>query len=502
MRRRDDYLATARAIAVYLAERQRPDGQFPGPDHYGVASALWLWSELGADFARQVDRAWNRLKQHPPESHKEFNAYALLHCRRRLGEAPIDALLRRLHLDGRHSANWMLLRAVCRADEGPFRSLVKSEVEARAALLRYAHNGLISDRSGVRSFSYHAFCGALLADLWRLESWEWAGRGAVNAARFIAPFVLPNGAALYVGRGQEQLFGYGALLYLLEAAFGMTGDERYGGLADRVFVRLTRFQRKDGSFPLVLREGEESEPWAPNSARPGWYTYNRYADYLPFFGAMLLKAAHVDAVPVEEVKESAASDDFRVITKERYTAVLARPGGAPTNDLAFPYICVDRESLFPCYGLEGDTAPPGAAPLPYGLLENGEPFGFRDRLDYELMDDGLTGRSREVVHERRFAFEEHGFECVDEILFKRRQKFAQFASANFLFRALTRVDGGRFETWHRSARAQLEMEPEGGIIPAAAVSASGPLVGLRHSAKGFEPKAGERIVTRLRVRFR
>jgi hypothetical protein len=343
---------------------------------------------------------------------------------------------------------------------------MRAEVEARAALLRYGRRGLICDRPGVKSFGYHAFCGALLAELWMLEGWRWAGRAAAEAAAFLHPFVLPNGAALYVGRGQEQIFGYGALLYLLEAAAGMTGDERYGGLADRVFVRLTRF-----------------------------------ADYLPFLGGMLMKAANVDAPRVEGVKEHPPPSDFRVVRRGRYTAVLARPGGASTNDLAFPYVCVDRESLFPCYGREGDEAPSEAVPLPFGVLASGETVGFRELLRYELTGDGLVGKSRETRHLRRFTFEEHGFECMDEIIFRRRQRFARFAPANFLFRTLTPVGGGRFETWHRGMRAELAMEPVGQIVPGATVSASGTLVGLRHTMEELEPRAGERVITRLRVRF-
>ena len=66
MPRREEYQGAARAIAVYLAERQRPEGGFPGPDNYGVAYALWLWSSFGVEFARQIDRAWQRLNMRRP----------------------------------------------------------------------------------------------------------------------------------------------------------------------------------------------------------------------------------------------------------------------------------------------------------------------------------------------------------------------------------------------------------------------------------------------------
>jgi len=501
MPRREEYQGAARAIAVYLAERQRPEGGFPGPDNYGVAYALWLWSSFGVEFARQIDRAWQRLKDNPPQSHGEFNIYALLHCRERLGEGPVNALLRRIQPGARHSANWMLLRAACDIGQRGLAASVLGAIEGRAALLRYARQGFIWDRPHVRSLGYHAFCGALTADLWERRRVRWAGKAAVRAARFLAPLVLPNGDALYVGRGQEQIFGYGALLYLLEAAAGMTGEAEFAGLADRAFNRLMSFQRKDGSFPLVLREGEEPEPWAPEPARPGWYTYNTYADYLPFLGCMLLKAAEAEAPPLGLAVSSEPHLDFRVKRTAKYSAVVARPGGAPTNDLSFPYVCVDGESIFPCYGVEGDDIRPEQTPLPYGVLVGGREYGFRDRLRYRMGEEGLAGESRLVRHVRRFEFFDDGFDCRDEITFRRSVAFESFVPANFLFRTLRDIVPPVLETWHRKARAMLEMDPPGTVHPDAAVTASGTLVGLRHQMEGFEAKAGQTVSGRLKVRF-
>ncbi|UCC69625.1 MAG: hypothetical protein JSV79_06945, partial [Armatimonadota bacterium] len=501
MARREEYEGAARGVAAYLAERQRPEGGFPGPDNYGVACALWLWSHFGVAFVGQVDRAWDRLKREPPTTHGEFNTYALLHCRERLGAGPVDALVRRIRFGSRHSANWMLLRAVCRALPGPMRSCLRSSLEARAALLRYARGGFIADRPGVRSFSYHAFCGALLADLWEHRGARWAGDGAVRAARAMAHHILPNGDGLYLGRGQHQIFGYGSLLHLLQAAHQLTGEQDFAQLADSVFCRLMSFQRRDGSFPLVLREGEPAEPWAPDPSLPGWYSYNRYADYLPLLACFLLKAARAELRPVGTVGPARPYPALRCWRTPRYVAVVSAPGGPSTNDLAFPYVCCEGESLFPCYGAEGEPAEPEVLPLPYGVLPSGECYGFRDRLQYRLTEKGLAGSSRLVRHVRDFEFNRDGFLCRDQLAFRRRSAFSPFVPANFLFRTLRHLPGGGFETWHRGARASLEMKPEGAIHPAAGVSASGPLVALRHVMGRLEARAGDTISTELRVRF-
>lgn len=501
MARREEYEGAARAVAAYLAERQRPDGSFPGPDHYGVASAVWLWSQFGVDFVGQLHRAWDRLKRDPPPTHGEFNICALLHCRERFGAAPVDVLVRRLRFGGRHSANWMLLRAACRSSPGPLFSPLRSSLEARAALLRYARNGFIADRPGVRSFAYHAFCGALLTGIWERRRVRWAGRAAMRAARAIAPYILPNGDGLYLGRGQEQVFGHGALIYLLEAAAQLSGEDEFCDLADRVFRRLMAFQRRDGSFPLVLREGEPGEPWVPDPSLPGWYTYNRYADYLPFLACFLIKAAQVDMTPPGRVEPVKPHPSLRCWRGGTYAATLSVPGGATTNDLAFPYVCVGGQSLFPCYGAEWDRVEPEAMPLPYGVLAGGGSYGFRDRLRYRLTETGLAGSSRLVRHARAFDFKPDGFTCRDEMTFRRPCAFSNFAPANFLFRTLRHSPEGGFETWHRGVRAHLQLSPDGSVHPDAGVSASGPLVALRHAVGRLEAKAGDTISAELRVRF-
>jgi len=501
MARGERYEEVARGIAGYLAARQQEDGSFPGPDHYGAAFSLWLWLQFPDQCGAQAERAWERLQASPPQDHGEFNAYALLQCRDRLGAAKVDEVLRRIPFGRRHSANWMLLRAVCAAMPGPYGSRLLSGLEGKLALLFHQRRCFIHDRPKVRSLAYHAFCGALLADIWRARGAKWAGRAAARAAAAITPFIMPNGDALYLGRGQQQVFGYGALLHLLESAAQLTGREDFAAQAARVLDHLLAFRRPDGSFPLVLLEGEPQEPWTPDAARPGWYSYNRYADYLPLLGCFLLKAADPDLRPVGRTLRALRHRWLETVKKDRYVAVLSAPGGATANDMAFPYICVDGESLFPCYGGEGQRVKPEAMPLPFGVLRGGRSYAFRDHLTYRLRGADLVGVSPLVRHERSFVFGEKGFSCHDDITFRGRVPFASFAPANFLFRNLRSSEQGDFETWHGRARARLRLVPEGRSFPAAATTASGVLAALRHTRGAFDTRPGETISTELRVWF-
>lgn len=501
MPRPSPYEQVASGIAAYLAERQQRHGGFPGPDHYGVAFAVWLWSHFAPRFDPQIELALRRLESHLPRSHGEFNAYALLQCRQRLGPQGVDGILGRLRLDGRRTANWALLRAACRAHLGPWCSRLRAAAAGRLALGRYARGGFICDQRGVRSAAYHAFSGGLLADLWRAQRFPWAARAALRAAQAVLALVLPNGDAVYVGRGQHQIFGIGALLWLLEAAAGMSGRDTFRAAARRVFDYLLQHRRADGSFPLVLQDDEPPEPWDPDASRPGWYSYNRYADYLPFLGCMFLRAAAPGVRPTGSAPADAALPGMAVIVRARYTAVLSEPGGAPTNDLAFPYVCVDGESLFPCYGAEGRETPPGSLALPFGVLEGGRRYEFRDRLRYRLRDGALEGASASVRHARRFEFQENGFVCRDEIAFRRSAIFSEFSPANFLFRTLRPAALGGFETWWHGARARLALDAPAAVVPEAAVSASGRLVALRNVRGRFTARRGDVLRTELRVEF-
>ncbi len=116
MPKAEAYEDAARGIAAYLAARQQPDGNFPGSDHYGKAFAARLWSRIGEEYAPNARAALAAYETAPPPDHGEFNAYALLAYPARAAVLP---LLARIRFGRRHSANWMLLRAVCRANPAP-----------------------------------------------------------------------------------------------------------------------------------------------------------------------------------------------------------------------------------------------------------------------------------------------------------------------------------------------------------------------------------------------
>lgn len=192
---------------------------------------------------------------------------------------------------GTRMFNWFLLRQANRGRFSTWRWWTLLKLRTARALYT-TRDGFIQDELRTRSLQYHAFCLYVLCELVHqhpradfLKAW------LVDGVRFSVQHLLHDGSALWLGRGQEQIFGYAALIRAME--FVHARLEPVPRRALHVLQdRLMAFQRPDGSFPLVLRR-RQPEPEAPCSADalPGWYGYNTLFDYLPFLGHALLSAS-------------------------------------------------------------------------------------------------------------------------------------------------------------------------------------------------------------------
>jgi hypothetical protein len=419
-------------IAKYLASKQKVDGSFPSRDFYGLSYSIALWNYFGHN--KGTSKGINRIKEMEKgkEFHWEFNNYALLKYHIETGDSSVEEMIKKLKFKGTKVTNWTLLRGVCRLLKG---ESVKAKREINKALKMQKH-GLFLDDKGVRSFQYHCFSTALVGEAYRLTSNEHYKQSFLKGVDFISQFILRNGDALYVGRGQEQLFGYGCLIYILGLANVLTGNRWYYDMSRKVLDYVKGFMRKDGSFPLVLRKGERGFPKKVSTRDKkylGWYAYNNYFDYLAFFGYWLLEYSKVDLID-EFNKEPVFPDhpDFLVFRNDNYEAVVSKPGGYWTNDMPFPYVCYKKKSIFPCYG--GEQFVPSvyseeAIPLPV-IEARGKKILFR-RARFSLRNNVLSARSRYFSFMREFDFKEDEVVVRDKI--KLKSKVSKFVSRFFFF---------------------------------------------------------------------
>lgn len=162
---------------------------------------------------------------------------------------------------------------------------------------RAAHaDGCYDDfRNCSRPIQYHVFTLALLHRIWLLQRSNALRHRFLAGVRYFIPFIDPEGSFNYLGRGQEQIFGYAVAIYVLEAAQNLDAENAplYQRLRERLSRHLLRFER-GGVFPLVLNGHDDRE-------RCGWYDYHHFTVYNAFLGVWLALAQQVR-------QPSAASD--------------------------------------------------------------------------------------------------------------------------------------------------------------------------------------------------
>jgi hypothetical protein len=464
------YYDPAYGIAKYLADAQSPKGNFPARCYYGESFSILLWSHFDKEFEDNIQKALEYYKQKNKklnQLHWEFNNYALFKYYIKTKDPVVGELVKDLKFRGTKVINWTLLRALTRLLRNKPIDKLKANLEINKCLLRQK-DGFFFDDKNVRSFQYHCFSTALIGELFDLTKKLKLKNSFLNGTNFILDFILPNGDTLYIGRGQEQIFGYGTLLFILEYAYKLTGEKIYKNKARQVLMYLNRFRRPDGSFPLVLRKGEEGYPKEINTKDTqylGWYAYNNYFDYLPFLGYYLIKTHLIQSSCFQGVntyKEKAVTNsikylkDYTVYTSNKYNAIVSKPGGYWTNDMPFPYVCYKNESIFPCYGGEqfvDSIYSIEQIPLPFGKTPLKWAY-FRE-MDYKLIKDKLIAKCKYYKFSRKYEFHTSGFDIYDDIIFKKDIFFEEFYPVNLYFFKLTKITATEFETDYNGVKAKI-----------------------------------------------
>lgn len=304
-------------------------------------------------------QAYENIDKSGLEFHWEFNNYALMHYYRISKDKQIRKYLYPLRFKGTSVTNWTLLRSNTRLFCDTDKNLAVREARSRINRFQLP-SGLILDDRGVRSFQYHCFSMAMVAEIFDQTYDEYFLTSFMKGVGFIRNFILSNGETLYIGRGQNQSFGYGVLIYILALAYRYSKDNTILGDIEKVYNFLIQFQRDDGSFPLVMNTTERGIPQEVSVSDPnypGWYPYNNYFDYLPFMGYFITKAVIVlkeldTSIVTHQVSRDYKDHDFIKIVMPAYEAVLSRPGGYWSNDLPVPFVVNNKRSITPCYGGE------------------------------------------------------------------------------------------------------------------------------------------------------
>ena len=349
-------------IAIFLKKYIHQNNGFSSRSFYGETFSLNLLYQNGIldnESKNILLNSFEKIDKNNPEFHWEFNNYALLNYLKSSKNSEIQKYLDLLKFKNTPVTNWTLLRSVSRLIANKESELAIKEAREKIENFQLK-SGLILDQKDDKSFQYHCFSMAMVAEIYEETNDEYFKNSFLKGVAFIRNFILSNGETLYIGRGQNQSFGYGALIYILSLAYKYTNDKTLLGDIKKVFNFIQQFQRLDGSFPLVLNGLEKGIPQIidkKDEQFAGWYPYNNYFDYLPFMGYFIAKATSL----LEELDTSNSEyrdqvnyedDNFIKVVYKGYEAVLSKPGGYWTNDMPIPYIVSRNQALTPCYGGE------------------------------------------------------------------------------------------------------------------------------------------------------
>lgn len=414
----------ARQIAHWLAQQVNDDG-FPERSFYGETFALWLWQFFPGEFEKVAEKlrpvARQQLNRQDIAAHPEFNAYALLRLCQQSG-TPIQTWMPHLpRLNNTPNSNWLLLGTLVRLlwaqQTGASFPLWQLRWHTRLLLsMQQQADGLIRDDRLISrrlpipfgygrtapfrlqkmphlrklSLQYHCFSLLLLWEIWQLTGWRFVQTAVQRGHQAISRFILDNGDTLYIGRGQQQIFGYGSLLNLL-ANLAASGNKTAADQLATVWSFVGRFQQQDGRFPLVLAGGDNGYA-TKTEPRAGWYSYNNLFDYLPFLGVQLAQAAQT--YPQQLVYQTQKQDtavfstrQLALVRQPEWQMALAAPGGALSQDQPMPYLCLQQHTILPCFGGEEGSEQPyqlTMLPLPYLQLGNGRYLFLRQAMTWQF----------------------------------------------------------------------------------------------------------------------
>lgn len=486
------------------------DGHYAGRSFYGemfTALAMTIFDYPAyKDKVLEILSWYDAIPKTDDNFHWEFNNFALL----KLGETQPELqgwVQSPLVYRGTKCTNWTLLRLLGKLMEG---RNIADEVSNAKLLIRnmQLENGLFLDEEYVASFQYHCFILALVYDFYRYTDEPVFLDAFLNGINFISSFTLNNGDTLYIGRGQEQIFGYGCLIYDYCIAFEVTKDIQYIDLAAKVFSFVERYGSEKSMLPLVLNKYERDSDLTlalTDRRHLGWYSYNNYYDYLPFCTFYILEAVNILEQSATVILNQGNEQRFSVkyydkkflrYSDEVWDIVLSVYKGATANALPFPFIVKDGNEMSSVCGGD-DYVNVGyyqleTVPLPSGryqhtflhMIDSKQYFKKKARsiirrnadyanvylweqgnlyIFYEESNEkfGIYGRGRDYDFKREIRIDYNKVWFKDVIRFNRNVRFSVFIPFRLFFSEIRQIRRSQYKI----PNGILTMLRGGGIKP-------------------------------------
>jgi hypothetical protein len=291
LNRKTKLLQSAKKLVNHLNTKLDKETGYPDQPSWGYAFSYLLAKQSDSfAFNELAEKALMHLElqdqQHPNYSW-EFVVFAIQKLKKQhklIGTNSLDIY----HEKGTRMFNWFLLRNINKIFCGKFSTFDKCKLHVGLRLFQNKE-GLILDEFKTRSLQYHAFCLFILAHIIEQQPKnKTVKKHFLLGVKCAIDYILEDGTSIYIGRGQEQIFGYGSLIYALEFCHSHI-EPLDVNILNKLADKVTCLQREDGSYPLVLRttQPEKSGVSFKSDSPDGWYGYNTLYDYQPFLGYCL-----------------------------------------------------------------------------------------------------------------------------------------------------------------------------------------------------------------------
>lgn len=375
------------------------------------------------------------------------------------------------------------------------------------------------DYNRSRPLQYHLFTIAILHRLWLVNKDETLKSWIEEGVDYFLPFIDPEGDFNYLGRGQEQIFGSAAAIYVLEAGYQMSGNVDMLRMARLVSEHLMQFKRGE-HFPLVLNG-------RPDEDRNGWYDYHHLTVYNAFLGAWLglahlLKNPRVDEIPKPR-HYCSFSDPTHVAAIAKQNYFVAFYGGLPEylteggvtpyhfwwRDFGVVFSCPGAPSperfsrLSPKGGEQNFLSPIAANGAGWVIptAKTSDKFFLKDNQINIEYDCGA------FTINRRVSFDDDALRFSDAIHFAADRKFDEFRLFNFPILAekiqIEILDDHRALLKKNNRSLLLEMDGADGTFELlnAIPGARGSLLPLVKRQLNFESRPGQKLDIKFSFRM-
>lgn len=283
----------------FLAKKSSKKG-FPLINNYGETSTAAAFSILNKHTEKipELIFSYRSKEKIHIDTHWEFNNAALQQVNPKFYPGVKEAHLPLYYNMPfyRKVTNWMLLRSLAYLRDKNLTNNLRGHFIVLLNLVFQQGKGILYDERFARkrkiSHQYQAFATSLLAEIYNENKNLFYRRRLKLAMKVLKR--MTNSVEFFKQRGlrgYNQIFGYSSGIHALIMGSIIFNDSLCLDRAIMLAKHLKKYQRKDGSLPLVLSEKEfKLKKYEEGKLYPDWESYNTLYDYLGFTSLYLAKS--------------------------------------------------------------------------------------------------------------------------------------------------------------------------------------------------------------------